>query len=365
MPDRWPGQGADRRVATGGLACRGHHAHLAIMTAQAAVSDHFDGIRFFNPDIGLTPDRRGFWQLLQWRFGSTRASWPAALPNAIYPPPVQPGAQQAAITFIGHATFLIQLPGITLLTDPMFSDRASPVTFAGPRRVRAPGLSLAALPKIDLIVLSHNHYDHADLPSLRALHGAHRPAAMTLAGNAGLMAKAGFNATTLEWWQETRLGPLRVTATPARHFSRRSLVDGNRALWGGFMLEHDGARILFAGDSGSGPHWTEIRRRLGPPDLAMLPIGAYEPRWLMGPVHMNPEEAVRAHQDLEAAQSIGMHFGTFQLTDEAVGAPEQALVRACRDHGVTNFGVLDVGETQLMTLPAMGARPGMRSEDGA
>ena len=347
------------------LARRRKRSHVLPMMPKLPCSDHFDGTHFFNPDIGTNPDRRGLWELMRWRFGSTRQPWPDAVPNAAYPPPSRPGNGQAAITFIGHATFLIQLPDMTLLTDPIFSDRASPVPFAGPRRVRAPGLSLAALPKIDLILLSHNHYDHADLPSLRALCAAHRPGAITLAGNAGLMAKAGFDATELDWWEETRVGPIQVTATPARHFSRRSLTDGNRALWGGFMLEMDGSRLLFAGDSGMGPQWTEIGLRLGPPDLALLPIGAYDPRWLMAPVHMSPEEAVQAHLDLGARQSIGMHFGTFRLTDEAIEEPQGRLVQACRERGVTQFGVLDVGETRIVNLRAPDARAFATTENAA
>jgi L-ascorbate metabolism protein UlaG (beta-lactamase superfamily) len=341
------------------MARRRHRPHLLPMPQ---ISDHYDGARYFNPDIGTKPDQRGFWQLMRWRFGATRLPWPASVPNVPYPPPGQPGPGQAGITFIGHATFLIQLPGITLLTDPVFSDRASPVPFAGPRRVRAPGLNVAALPKIDLILLSHNHYDHADLRSLRALRVTHGPHAVTLAGNARLIAKAGLSATELDWWGETRIGPLHVTATPARHFSRRGLTDGNRALWGGFMLQCNGAKILFAGDSGTGPHWAEIGRRLGPPDLALLPIGAYDPRWLMAPVHMNPEEAVQAHLDLAARQSIGMHFGTFRLTDEAVGEPQGRLSQACDERGIANFGVLDVGETRILNLPASVASGPLETE---
>lgn len=314
------------------------------------ISDHFDGKHFFNPSLGAPRDRRGLIQVLRWRFGEKRVPWPANIANTPYPPPAPPGPNQAAITFIGHATFLIQVPGFTLLTDPIFSERASPVSFLGPRRARPPGLALSQLPKIDAILLSHNHYDHADLPSLRALRSAHAPAAITLLGTAKLLAKAGIGATELDWWGSTPLGKLHITATPARHFSRRTLTDGNRALWGGFMIHIGGAKILFAGDSGAGPHWAEIRQRLGAPDLALLPIGAYEPRWIMAPVHMNPEEAVQAHLDLGARQSIGMHFGTFRLTDEAIDAPVQTLGAICRERGVPHFGVLGFGETRLIDL---------------
>lgn len=325
-------------------------SHLMPMNPKPPLSDHFDGIRFFNPDIGKKPDRRGLWQLLRWRFGGARAPWPKFVHNVSYPAPTGPESGQAVVTFIGHASFLIQLPGLTILTDPVFSDRASPVSFAGPKRVRPPGIALGDLPKIDLILLSHNHYDHADLATLRALHEAHQPRAVTLLGNAPLLAKAGLTATELDWWDHTDIAGVGITATPARHFSRRGLRDGNCALWGGFMLNTGEARILFAGDSGMGPQWGDIAARLGPPDLALLPIGAYEPRWLMAPVHMNPDEAVQAHRELGAQRSIGMHFGTFRLTDEAIDAPVERLRRICLVQDVVNFDVLDVGASTSLNL---------------
>jgi L-ascorbate metabolism protein UlaG (beta-lactamase superfamily) len=166
-------------------------------------------------------------------------------------------------------------------------------------------------------------------------------------GNEPILRRAGFGrVTTLDWWESTTTGPFRITATPARHFSRRGLLDGNRSLWAGFSVASPDGQVLFAGDSGAGPHWTEIRERLGPPDLALIPIGAYEPRWLMAPVHMNPAEAIQAHHDLGARQSIGMHFGTFQLTDEPVDAPQRALA----DAGVAAFTTLGFGETRLFSL---------------
>jgi L-ascorbate metabolism protein UlaG (beta-lactamase superfamily) len=320
------------------------------MAASFPLSDHCNGTHFFNPDIGEQPDRRGFWQLLRWRFGTRRVPWPLKIDNDVYAPPTAPAAGHAAITFIGHASFLIQLPGTTFLTDPVFSDRASPVAFAGHRRVRPPGISLAQLPKIDVILLSHNHYDHADLASLRAIQAAHAPHAITMLGNAKLLAKAGLRAHELDWWDATKHDELHITATPARHFSRRGLTDGNAALWGGFMLELGHARILFAGDSAGGPHWGTVAERLGPPDLSLLPIGAYAPTWLMAPVHMNPEQAVEAHLALRAHHSIAMHFGTFRLTDEAIDEPVRRLAAACQDQNISNFHLLGVGETRMFDL---------------
>jgi len=311
---------------------------------------HFDGHRYFNP--GAARERRGLRQVLKWRFGEKRAPWPRAVIDPAYPPAGAPDAGEAVVTFIGHATFLLQVPGLTILTDPMFSDYCSPLQGIGPRRVRQPGLALAQLPPIDLILLSHNHYDHADMASLRALARRHRAAVVTLAGNAALARRAGFAAPiALDWWYSATVCQARVTATPARHFSRRGLWDLNMALWGGFMVEHGGARLFFAGDSGAGDHWADIGRRLGAPDLALLPIGAYDPRWLMAPVHMNPEEAVDAHLALGARQSLGMHFGTFRLTDEPIDEPVTRLRAACSAGGITNFDVLGFGESRKFAAP--------------
>ena len=330
------------------------------MPAVAPLSDHYDGQRFHNPGAA---DRRGVGMLLRWMLMRERARWPRWVDNAAYPPPVAPDDPgSAAVTWIGHASFLIQLraadgTGFTLLIDPVFSDRCSPVGWAGPRRVRAPGIPMDALPPVDLILLSHNHYDHMDLPSLRALRdrngGQGAPRLVTTAGNARLLRRAGLGeATELDWWQGTAQGGLAITAVPARHFSRRGLRDANRTLWAGFHLRWGDGTLLFAGDTGYGPHFGEMRERLGPPGTALLPIGAYLPRFIMQPVHMDPEEAVRAFADLGAGRAIGMHWGTFQLTDEAMDEPPRRLAEALRRAGMSadRFGVLDVGQTRQLPL---------------
>ncbi len=319
------------------------------MRSGWTLSDHFDGQHFHNP--GPSPQPRGLTQVLQWRMrGGGRAEWPTGIVDPRFPPPPQSvDENQAAITFVNHATFLIRLSATVLLSDPIFSERCSPVSWAGPKRARKPGLALADIPRPDVVLLSHNHYDHMDLPSLRALQRRYAPPVVTTLGNAAPLEKLGIAATELDWWQSTTVAGLRITATPARHFSARTPFDRNRTLWGGFMVETADGRILFAGDSGAGPHWREIRDRLGAPHIALLPIGAYEPRWFMAPVHMNPEEAVQAHLDLGAGTSIGMHFGTFQLTDEAIDAPLHALAAARKAAGVTTaaFDTLGFGETRL------------------
>ncbi len=321
------------------------------------LSDHCDGQSFFNP--GDSAPTRGLAQVLRWQLRGERAAWPRKVANGVFEPPpsvVTPGT--AAITFINHATFLIRLPGApgapgaVVLTDPIFSDRCSPVPWAGPMRARLPGVALAELPRPDVVLLSHNHYDHMDLPSLRDLQRRHAPRFVTLLGNARVLAKLGIEATELDWWQAVAAGPLRITATPARHFSARTPLDRNRSLWGGFMIGVDAGQILFAGDSGAGPHWQAIGVRLGFPDVALLPVGAYEPGWFMAPVHMNPAEAVQAHVALGARRSIGMHFGTFQLTDEAIDAPLEALQAARLEVGLdaAAFATHDFGETRLYGL---------------
>jgi L-ascorbate metabolism protein UlaG (beta-lactamase superfamily) len=207
-----------------------------------------------------------------------------------------------------------------------------------------------------VVLLSHNHYDHMDLPSLREIQRRYAPRFITTLGNQAFLARHGINATELDWWQDAVHGVMRITATPARHFSARTPFDRNRTLWAGFMIRIPGGQVLFAGDSGAGAHWHDIGRRLSSPDVALLPIGAYEPRWFMAPVHMNPDEAVQAHQALDARTSIGMHFGTFQLTDEAIDAPLIALEQARQTAGVPPeaFVTHGFGETRIYRLGAVG-----------
>ncbi len=246
-----------------------------------------------------------------------------------------------------------------MLTDPVFSRRCSPFQWLGPARVRAPGIALDDLPPIGLILLSHNHYDHMDIAALRRLRRLHPGAAIvTSLGNAAFLKAKGLpGAVELDWWQRTQAAGATVTATPARHFAARTLWDRNRTLWAGFMLEHQGRKLYFAGDSGYTGAFKQIGARLGAPDLALLPIGAYEPRDFMAPVHMNPAEAVQAFQDLGAQRAIGMHFGTFQLTAEAIDAPLTALATARTEAGLAPeaFTTLDIGESADLWG---GVRPG-------
>jgi L-ascorbate metabolism protein UlaG (beta-lactamase superfamily) len=310
---------------------------------MSSPTDHFDGRRFFNPNgangqpVWMVPRLL----LTPW----TR--WPSEVSVEPRRPP-NPGPDDVVVTFVGHATFLIQAAATNLLIDPVYSHRASPFFFAGPRRARAPGVRFDDLPVISLVLLSHNHYDHCDLGSLRLLEQRFHPRFVTPLGNGPLLRSAGIRQVEeMDWWESSSAAPLPITVTPAQHFSARGPLDRNRALWGGFLIEAGGHRILHAGDSGYGPHFREIAARLDPIDLALLPIGAYEPRWFMKEIHMNPAEALQAHLDLAARQSIAMHFGTFQLTPEGIDEPVRELANALRERGVPagRFRTMDVGES--------------------
>ena len=327
-------------------------------------SDHTDGIRFFNPAAirpANAPPARLRWQaIMKWQFSRPRSDWPRWIEN---PPPMgdpyaPPAPDTVQITFIGHSTFLIRLPRpdgtvLSVLTDPVFSPRCSPLSFMGPKRVRAPGRALADLPPDDVVLVSHAHYDHMDLPSLRALaRRGDDPLVVTPLRNARFMRATGLRRIMeLDWWQDVGVPGLRVTCTPARHGAARTPFDRNRSLWGGFMLrDAAGHQLFFAGDTAHGRHWSLIHTRLGAPDIALLPIGAYAPRALMAGVHTTPEEALSGLHELEAEQGIGMHFGTFRLTDEPMDEPVQRLRAAMRAAGPTARGmdVLAHGECRDM-----------------
>ena len=297
----------------------------------------FEEGRFQNLDRSKTINK-SLWDVLKWRMSrGDAARWPKRAGNAHVPDlPRSLGPRDVAVTGINHATDLIQFDGLNVLTDPIFSERASPVSWAGPRRVRPPGLEFDALPRIDAVLVSHNHYDHMDLATLARLRRRDRPVFVVPLGNGGLLRSAGVDdAVELDWWEEATLGDgASATLVPAQHWSGRGLLDRRRALWGGFFLRRGPASAYFAGDTGYGAHFKLIRERLGAPDVALLPIGAYKPRWFMKDQHVDPEEAVRAHLDLGAGLSAGMHFGTFPLADEGMDEPAEALAACRRAAGV-------------------------------
>ena len=252
------------------------------------------------------------------------------------------------ITWIGHSTFLIQLNGKTILTDPVFSNRASPVGFAGPSRYSEPAIPLSRLPSIDYVIISHNHYDHMDLASIA--HLVNGPTWFVPLDNAHYLRRVGVESIIeLDWWCSHQVDDLCFTATPAQHWSARGLFDRCDALWSGWVMKDGDHALFFVGDTGYNPvQFKEIGERLGPFDASMIPIGAYEPRWFMKDMHVNPHEAVRIHLDSRSRQSFAMHWGTFPLTAESPGDPPRALAAALAEFKVStvDFAVLEIGETR-------------------
>lgn len=254
---------------------------------------------------------------------------------------------ETTFTWIGHATFLVQAGGLNILTDPVLSQRTSPVQWAGPGRVAPLGLPFEELPKIDVVLVSHNHYDHLDAPTVKRLAARDAPVFVVPLGLQTWFERRGIRtASELDWWRNTVVRRLRVTAVPAQHFSGRTATDRNRTLWCGYVFEIGARRYYFAGDTGYGPDFADIGKRFGPIDVAMIPIGAYEPRGFMGPVHCDPDEAVQIHRDVGAKLSLAMHWGTFRLTLEPLDEPPVRLRAALLAQGVpeSQFRVLQHGE---------------------
>jgi L-ascorbate metabolism protein UlaG (beta-lactamase superfamily) len=331
----------------GGLSL-GAPSSVHAMSLRFPVSDHCDGHRFFNPG---RQENRSWWDVLQWKRQSTPAAWPQSV--AIDPPPLPAGPLDGtlAATWINHATVLVQTRHANILTDPIFSTRSSPVQWAGPKRVHPPGVALPALPPIHVILLSHDHFDHCDASTLRHFAAqTHPPIVVAPLGHTELLRSFGFpqeRIIELDWWEAHEFAPgFHVRATPARHWSNRVVGTRNARLWSGFFVQAAGRTFYYTGDTA----WDEdmfdqIHARCGEPDLAIIPIGAYEPRWFMSAQHCNPEEAVRIHQAVGALKSIGVHWGTFQLTDEGRDDPPTALTAALSEIGLpsTEFVVLAPG----------------------
>jgi L-ascorbate metabolism protein UlaG (beta-lactamase superfamily) len=292
------------------------------------VSDHFDGSHYFNPGVSQPPPgqeqrRGGSGWIWRWIVGNDWPEWPEPVVFSPGPPPdsrVPKGTFR--VTPVGHATFLVQIDSVNILIDPIWSERCSPVSWAGPRRHRAPGIRFEDLPPIDAVLISHNHYDHLDLPTLERLARKRPPRAVVPLGNLELVRSAGIPAVeALDWWQSVPLSAdVTVTLVPARHFSSRTLWDRNRTLWGGFVVSGPSGNVYYAGDTGYGPHFREIARRFAPLRMAILPISPFRPMHAGEPpggfrpgVHMGPAEAVEAHLDLGAQVSVAAHFQVFQL----------------------------------------------------
>lgn len=315
-------------------------------------SDHFDGKRFFNPEH---PQVQTLWDGLKLFSSSKSAKWPERVANhPKFKLDHDLSQDDVAVTFVNHATLLIQAQGYNILTDPVWSERVSPFRFIGPKRVRKPGISLGELPKIDLILVSHNHYDHMDIDTLKILIQRDQPHIFVPIGDKKRIEKLGAKLViSMDWWDETHLDTkLKIIFTPTQHFSSRGLFDRNKSLWGSFVIQLLDKKIYFGGDAGYSNFYQQIYQRLGHMDLAFLPIGAYEPRWFMKSVHMNPADAVQAHLDLHSKQSIAIHFNTFQLTAEAIDQPEKDLMQALMQQQIdaASFLVIKEGQTQHFSL---------------
>jgi L-ascorbate metabolism protein UlaG (beta-lactamase superfamily) len=329
---------------------------------RGPVSDHFDGRHFFNPDSPVPQriDPRRF--LNRWASGE-RAAWPDSVPVDPAVPPARVAGREMLVTWIGHATVLVQTEGLNILTDPIWSERASPFSFVGPRRVRAPGVRFEDLPRIDLVLVSHNHYDHMDLATLRRLWQRDRPLIVTSLGNDTILGHAGIESRAFDWGRgavlpcrlapsagaENRAAlPCAVIVERVHHWGSRWGTDRNRALWSGFTVRLPGGNLFFAGDTGwEGGGWAREAARHGPFRFAILPIGAYLPREVMRDNHVDPEESVNIFEALNPVRALGVHWGTFQLSFEGIDAPPRALAAELRRRAIApdRFVATEVGRS--------------------
>ena len=313
------------------------------------ISDHFDGTRFFDPN-GMPPKTLS--DVLRWQLTRKSTPWPDWVEHsAAAPPPPAVTGQTARVTFSGHASWLIQTAGRNILIDPVWSDRASPVSFAGPKRHCAPGVGFEKLPTIDTVLVTHGHYDHLDVGTLARLAARNNPRVITPLGNDVAMRghDSAIRAEAFDWGDRVEIGNgVAVTLVPTRHWSARGVFDRNKTLWASFVLETPAGKIYCVGDSGygDGSHFRSVRASHGAIRAALLPIGAYEPRWFMQDQHMNPDDAVKALADCGAELAFAHHHGTFQLTDEAIDAPPHALAAALDAAHVSRdrFRVLNPGQ---------------------
>jgi L-ascorbate metabolism protein UlaG (beta-lactamase superfamily) len=315
------------------------------------VSDHFDGERFFDAAAAAPRSRRDLFRwFLQRQLRGTKAKWPAWAPSPFtdHPPPRVEGAA-CRVSYVGHASWLIQTAGLNILLDPVWSKRVSPFRYVGPKRVNDPGIAFADLPPIDVVLVSHAHYDHLDVATLSRLAAVHRPRIITPLGNDTIMRNdAAIAAEGFDWDDRVSLGAAAVTLVPTSHWSARNLSDRNMSLWASFVIDAPIGKIYVVADSGygAGRLFRRARKRHGSFKLAILPIGAYEPRWFMRDQHMNPAEAVQAYSDCGAELALAHHYGTFQLTDEAIDAPLAALGEALKAAAIPaeRFRALRPGE---------------------
>jgi len=306
--------------------------------------------------------RASFWA---WQWERWRDGLPSPPPGGWNLPSIRTDTEAlrsadaaASVTWIGHATMLVRLGGSNILFDPIFSERASPVSFAGPKRVVPLPIDIAELPQIDLVLISHNHYDHLDAESVKRIAAMPQgsPRFLVPMGLKAWFAELGIaRVDEFDWWQHAQHGDLKITFVPAQHWSKRTLTDANQSLWGGWVVEGQGMSIIHTGDTGFSPDFRDIGERLGPFDMAFIPIGSYAPRWFMKTRHADVSDAVQIRSDLRAARAIGIHWGTFEsLADEPLDEPPRVLARQREQHGLSEdqFDVLKIGETRRLVKAA-------------
>ena len=315
------------------------------MRDQFPATDHYKNGRFFNPGV----KEHGPGDLLRWVTNRERGAWRKRIPSTPGPKPVERvEGPELRVTFVGHATVLLQSEGLNLLTDPVWSQRVSPVSWAGPKRHRQPGLRLEDLPPIDALLLSHSHYDHFDLPTLKKIRKRHSPVVFCPLGMARMVRRLGFeDIHELDWGEATQWRHLTLHCTRAQHFSARTPFDRNRTLWCGWVAGFAGGDVYFAGDTGYGEWFRELGEAFPALRLALLPIGAYRPEWFMGPIHMTPWEAARVHGILRPRASVGIHYGSFSLADDGETEPVDGLRSAHEEVAPeTPFLLLPEGEAR-------------------
>ena len=312
---------------------------------KGPVSDHFDGRRFINPG---SIKAKGLREVLKWMINRKQGEWKEIKDSNDKETPAARVNNGIRITFINHSTFLIQVDGVNILTDPVYSERTSPVQWAGPKRMRPPGIKLEDLPKIDVLLLSHNHWDHLDIATVKKIHAIHHPKMITPLGvKAFLDQERVMGAEDVDWWQKVEINAsMKVQSVPAQHFSGRGTFDRDATLWCGYVICRPGGNIYFVGDTGYNDQtFKEIGERCTPIEVALIPIGAYKPKWFMSPIHCSPEEAVKIHQEVKSKNSVATHFGTFPLADDSQAEPIKELNKALQESGIhpEAFLVLEEG----------------------
>lgn len=326
--------------------------HISAPAYKGPESGHFNGKRFLNPD---KIRGRGLFDMIKWSITGNRGEWIRLAEHEVdFGSPGHRYGDDIAITFVNHSTFLIEMEGLNLLTDPVWSRRVSPYSWVGPKRMRPPGIRFENLPPIDLVLISHNHYDHLDMETVQRLQQEHDPLFVTPLGVDLLLHRNGITKTAdLDWWENHTINEvLNISSVPAQHFSGRGVFDRDKTLWCGYVVESvEGATLYFAGDTAYGSFFTDIGEAFDI-DLSLIPIGAYKPRWFMQPIHTDPEEAVHIHRDVQSTRSIGSHFGTFPLADEAMDEPAEDLVAALEEQQVSgeSFFIIPEGKTRTFTV---------------